>query len=95
VELFHGTRGLILELLAAEGTDLFTLGEEEEGLTVVGRVVADDVLGTVVGVVARCKGFEGLGLLRATFVRVDVNLEGIEGHEQPELDSFGELCVNL
>jgi hypothetical protein len=56
---------------------------------VVGRVAADDVLGTVVGVVARCKGFEGLGLLRATFVRVDVNLEGIEGHEQPELDFFG------
>ncbi len=70
----------------------FTLGEEEEeeeDLTVVGRVAADDVLGTVVGVVARCKGFEGLGLLRATFVRVDVNLEGIEGHEQPELDFFG------
>jgi hypothetical protein len=88
----------MLELLAAEGTDLFTLGEEEEeeeGLTVAGRVVADDVLGTVVGVVACCKGFEGLRLLRATFVRVDVNLEGIEGHEQPELDFFGELCVNL
>jgi hypothetical protein len=65
----------------AEGTDLFTPGEEEEeeeeGLTVVGRVVADDVLGTV-GVVAHCKGFEGLGLLRANIVRVDVNLEGID-----------------
>jgi len=73
----------MLELLVAEGTDLFTPGEEEEeeeeeeeGLTVVGRVVADDVLGTV-GVVAHCQGFEGLGLLRANFVRVDVNLEGI------------------
>ncbi|CAK9214224.1 unnamed protein product [Sphagnum troendelagicum] len=85
----------MLELLAADGTDLFTLGEEqeEEGLTVVGRVVADDVLGTLVGVVACCKGFEGLRLLRATFVRVDVNLEGIEGHEQPELDFFGTTAA--